>query len=118
MPKANGRRGWLSKPVKLGQNEWLLLFVGLLAALTILLFALFVRAGFPPPSPCVTDPAFSVEHPRECALETYDPLGLQSMIDQQYLSGAPWVASLLVATASAFFGALALAILVHKLLSP
>ena len=117
-PKANARRDWLSQPVELGENKWLLLFVGLLVALTILLFPLFFRAGFPSPSPCVTDRAFWMEHPRECALGTYDPVGLQSMIDELYLSGARWVASLLVATASAFFGALTLTILVYKLLNP
>jgi hypothetical protein len=116
-PKANARRDWLGQPVKLGEKKWLLLFVGLLVALTILLFPLFVRAGFPPPSPCVTDRAFWMEHPRECALGIYDPVGLQPMIDQLYLSGARWVASLLVATASAFFGALTLTILVYKLLN-
>ena len=116
--KANAPRDWSRQPVKLGEKKWVLLFVGLLVALTILLFPLFVRAGFPPPSPCVSDGAFWMEHPRECALGTYDPVGLQSMIDELYLSGAPWVASLLVAAASAFFGALTLTILVYKLLNP
>lgn len=56
-----------------------------------------------------------MEHARECALGAYDPVGIQSMIDDLYLSGAEWVASLVVAMASAFLGALALTILVYKL---
>jgi hypothetical protein len=83
--------------------------------LVLLLFPLFLRAGFPPPSPCVTDRAFLIEHGRECALGAYDPVGIQSMIDGLYLSGAEWVASLVVAMACAFLGALALTILVYKL---
>lgn len=115
-PTRNARRGWLGEPVELGENKWLLLFVALLVVLTILLFPVFVRAGFPPPSPCVTDRAFSTEHARECALGTYDPAGLQSIFDRLYLSGAQWVTSLVVAIACAFFGALIVTILVYKLL--
>lgn len=100
----------------LGEKKWPLLSAGILVALAILLFPLFLRAGFPPASPCVTDPAFLMEHARECAMGAYDPAGVQSMIDRLYLSGSGWVASLLVAAASAFFAALALTILVYKVL--
>jgi hypothetical protein len=100
----------------LRESKWAVLFIGLFVAFTILLFPLFARVGFPPPSPCITDRAFLTEHARECALEAYDPMGLQSVIDGLYLSGSWWVASLMVAMASSFFGALALTILVYKLL--
>lgn len=92
------------------------MFAALFVASTALFFPLFIGAGFPPPSPCVTDPTFRTEHARECALGAYDPAGLQSVIDELYLSGARWMASLLVAGASAFFAALALTILAYKLL--
>ena len=94
-------------------NRWAVLslaFVALIASL----YPLFIKAGFPNPSLCVTggydywDQHFSA-FLRECAplfTAPYgNPYGLQLVVDRLYMWGVPWLNSLLAAALYAFFGA-------------
>jgi hypothetical protein len=99
-------------------NRWAVLSLAFVA-LTTSLYPLFIKAGFPSPSLCVTggydywDEHFSA-FLRECAplfTAPYgNPYGLQLVVDRLYMWDVPWLNSLLAATLYAFFGALLLTI--------
>ena len=99
-------------------NRWAVLSLAFVS-LTAPLYLLFIEAGFPSPSLCVTggydywDKHFSA-FLRECAplfTAPYgNPYGLQLVVDRLYMWGVPWLNSLLAAALYAFFGALLLTI--------
>lgn len=99
-------------------NKWAVLSLAFVA-ITALLYPVFMKAGFPSPSLCVTggyqywDKHFS-EFVRECAAlftAPYgDPYGVQLIVDRLYMWGVPWLNSLLAAALCAFFGALLITI--------
>jgi len=99
-------------------NIWATLSLAFIA-LTAPLYLLFIEAGFPSPSLCVTgghtywDKHFTA-FVRECAplfTAPYgNPYGLQLIVDRLYMWGIPWLNSLLAAALYAFVGALLLTI--------
>ena len=99
-------------------NRWAVLSLAFVA-LTASLYPLFIKAGFPSPSLCVTggydywDKHFSA-FLRECAplfTAPYgNPYGLQLVVDRHYKWGVPWLNSLQAAALYAFFRALLLTI--------
>ena len=99
-------------------NRWAVLSLAFVA-ITALLYPVFMKAGFPSPSLCVTggyeywDRHFTA-FVRECAplfTAPYGkPYGLQLIVDRLYMWGVPWLNSLLAAALCAFFGALLLTI--------
>jgi hypothetical protein len=83
----------------------------LFAALTTGFYILNLRLGIPAPSLCVTSKTYWVTHERECAVGLGDLTGLRGMVDNLYLSGNGWFASLLFAIVCAmlvFFALVAL----------
>jgi len=103
-------------------NRWAALSLAFVA-LTASLYPLFIKAGFPSPSLCVTggydywDQHFSA-FLRQCAplfTAPYgNPYGLQLIVDRLYMWGVPWLNSLLAASLYSFFGALLLTIVLQS----
>ena len=99
-------------------NKWAVLSLAFVA-ITTLLYPVFMKAGFPSPSLCVTggyeywDKHFTAFVHECAALFTApygDPYGVQLIVDRLYMWGVPWLNSLLAAALCAFFGALLLTI--------
>lgn len=100
-------------------NRWAVLSLAFVA-LTASVYPIFIKAGFPSPSLCVTggydywDQHFFA-FLRQCAplfTAPYgNPYGLQLIVDRLYMWGVPWLNSLLAAALYSFFGALLLTIL-------
>ena len=99
-------------------NKWAVLSLAFVT-ITALLYPVFMNAGFPSPSLCVTgsyqywDKHFTA-FVRECAplfTAPYGkPYGLQLIVDRLYMWGVPWLNSLLAVALCAFFGALLITI--------
>lgn len=92
---------------------YLFVWVALSCILTAVLYPVFVMAGIPAPSRCVTD--YEYVESRECALGTYDPVGLQSMIDRAYLAG--WLNRSSAAMIAAIPSGIILALLLTALIA-
>jgi hypothetical protein len=97
-------------------NKWAVLSLAF-AALTASLYPVFIEAGFPSPSLCVTggyeywDKHFAAFVSQCASLFTAPygkPYGLQLIVDRLYMWGVPWLNSLLAAALCAFIGALLL----------